>query len=83
MNREEILNVVVKQLRLNVGRLEEVVIDPSKSMADFGASSLDIVEIVSMIMRELQVRILRTQLANLKNINEFVNLLHKVKNGGS
>jgi acyl carrier protein len=77
MEREEILNVVIKHLRLNVEGLEDEVIDPAKSMLDLGASSLDIVEIVSASMRELQIRVQRTQLANLKNINELVDLFHK------
>jgi acyl carrier protein len=83
MEREQILNVVIKQLRLNVEGLEERDIDPSKSMLDLGASSLDVVEIVSASMRELQIRVQRTQLANLKNINELVDLFHRVKQNGA
>jgi acyl carrier protein len=82
MEREQILNIVTKHIKLNVGGLEDTVIDPSRSMVDFGASSLDIVEIVGMILRELEVRIPRTEFADLKNINEFVDVLHKYKNNG-
>jgi len=80
VDRKEILKVVIKHIKLNVGGLEDVIIDSSKSMAENGASSLDIVEIVSMIMRELQVGIKRTELADLKNINGLVDLLYKVVN---
>jgi len=82
MEREQILNIVIKHIKQNVGGLEDTDIDPSKSMVDFGASSLDIVEIVGMILRELEVRIPRTEFAGLKNINEFVDLLQKYKNNG-
>ena len=64
---------------MNTEGLEDVEIDPSNSLRDLGANSLDIVEIVSASMRELGVRIPRTQLADLKNINELTDLLHTVK----
>jgi len=44
MNREEVLNIVIKNIKLNVDGLEETEIDPKKSMAEYGTSSLDIVE---------------------------------------
>jgi polyketide biosynthesis acyl carrier protein len=83
MERQEILAVVLKHFRLNVDGLEGREIDPSKSMADFGASSLDIVEVVSASIRELQIRVARTELAPLKNIDALIDLLTKIKNPGS
>jgi len=75
MNREKVLEVVIKNIRLNVEGLETCEIDPSKSIAELGASSLDTVEIVSSSMRELNIRVPRTELAGLKNINDLVDLL--------
>ncbi len=83
MDRQEILAVVLKHFQLNVDGLEGREIDPSKSMADFGASSLDIVEVVSASIRELQIRVARTELAPLKNIDALIDLLTKIKNQGS
>lgn len=80
MDRQQVLDVVVKHIRLNVDGLEGREIDPSKAMAELGASSLDIVEIVSSSMREIGVRIPRTELAKLKNLGELVDLLTRVKN---
>lgn len=80
MDRRQVLDVVIKHLQLNVDGLEGREIDPSKAMADFGASSLDIVEVVSASMRELRIRVPRTELAGLKNIDGLVDLLTKVKN---
>ncbi|WP_437786901.1 phosphopantetheine-binding protein [Sorangium sp. So ce1097] len=80
MNRQEVLSVVLKHLRLNVNGLEDREIDPSKSMAEFGASSLDIVEVVSASMRELQIRVPRTELVPLRNMDELVDLFTKIKN---
>jgi acyl carrier protein len=47
-------------------------------MKALGASSLDIVEVVSCSMRELRVRVPRSELQGLKNIGELVGLLHRI-----
>jgi acyl carrier protein len=83
MTREETLQVVLRYIRSNVYGLDGQEIDPSQSMMDLGASSLDIVEIVSASMRELQIRIPRAQLIGLKNINELVDVLHRVQQEGA
>jgi acyl carrier protein len=83
MEREQILNVVIKNIKLNIDGIEDKEIDPEQSMADYGASSLDIVEIVSSSMRELKIKVPRTEMANLKNINDLVGLFAKAKNGAS
>lgn len=80
MNREKVLEVVLKNIRLNVEGLEDCEIDPTKSIAELGASSLDTVEIVSSSMRELNIRVPRTELAGLKNINDLVDLLAAKQN---
>jgi acyl carrier protein len=80
MNREQILNAVIKNMKLNIDGLEDQEIDPSKSLAEYGASSLDIVEIVSSSMRELKIKVPRTELANLKNISDLVDLFARVGN---
>ena len=82
MNRDAVMSVVMKQIRLNAIGLDDREIDPSRSMLDYGISSLDIVEIVSGSMRELQLRVPRTRLANLKNIDELVDVFVGVTSGG-
>jgi acyl carrier protein len=79
MDRDQILDVVTKHIKLNTDS-EDLTIDSSKSMKEFGFSSLDTVEIVSASMRELRIRVPRTELANLNNIDELVDLFVHVKN---
>ncbi|HET8640607.1 MAG TPA: phosphopantetheine-binding protein [Pseudonocardiaceae bacterium] len=79
MDRDHVMSVVTKHIKLNADGLDGVTIDPSKSMKEFGLSSLDTVEIVSAAMRELKIRVPRTELANLSNINELVDLFLRVK----
>lgn len=76
MEREEIASVVRKHLAGVVGDLKESDIDMSRSMKDFGATSLDVVEVVSLTMRELKVKVPRLELNKLKNMDGFVELLH-------
>lgn len=78
MTREDILIVVKKHIRDISEDLTEEQIDPAKSMKDLGINSLDIVEVVSCSMRELKVKVPRSELSKLTNINALVELLHRV-----
>lgn len=77
MSREHVLEVVKRHLVDTIEELEGVEIDPARSMKDLGANSLDIVEVVSCSMRELKVKVPRSELNSLENINQLVELLHK------
>lgn len=72
MEREEVMHVVKKHLVSALDDVTENDIDPSESMKTYGASSLDIVEVVSSSMRELHIKIPRNELADIKNINGLV-----------
>jgi acyl carrier protein len=78
MTKEHIYSVVKKHLMQTVDGLEESAIDGEKSMKELGANSLDIVEIVSVSMRELKVKVPRSELSKLTNIGGLVDLLYQV-----
>lgn len=71
MEREEILKVIEKHLVKSVPGISEK-IDPVKKFTDYGANSLDIVEIVSGTMRELKIKIPRTELSDIQNISGLI-----------
>jgi acyl carrier protein len=71
MERDQILQVIEKHLMKSVPGIT-VKIDPEKKFTDYGANSLDIVEIVSGAMRELKIKIPRTELSEIKNIQGLV-----------
>ena len=77
MTREHVLAVVKKHLMEAVDGLDGAAIEPTRSMKDLGANSLDIVEVVSRSMRELKVKVPRSELAKLTNIDGLVDTLHK------
>ncbi|WP_317897848.1 phosphopantetheine-binding protein [Aurantibacillus circumpalustris] len=71
MERGEILKVIEKHLAKSVPGIAAG-IDPEKKFTDYGANSLDIVEIVSGSMRELKVKIPRTELSDIQNISGLI-----------
>ena len=79
MTREEVHAVVAKHLAAAVDGLDASTIDPMRSMKDYGANSLDIVEIVSGAMREMKVKVPRSELNKLTNIDGLVGVLHEAK----
>jgi polyketide biosynthesis acyl carrier protein len=83
MDRQEILNIVIKHLSANVDGMDPARVDPAKSMADYDASSLDIIEIVSATMRELKISIPRTEFSGIQNINQLTDLFYRVGNPGT
>lgn len=74
--KDDVFEVVRKHLTQIVEEIPESAVVREASMKELGASSLDIVEVVSCSMRELRVRIPRDQLAELKDIGGLVDLLH-------
>lgn len=74
MDRDHIKTVVTKYLARAID-VEPETIDTTQSMKDLGANSLDIVEVVSSAMRELRVRVPRSDLDTLTNIDALIDLL--------
>lgn len=78
MTRDHILNTVRTHLARAIDHADPDALDPSLSMVDHGADSLDIVEVVSASMRELRIKVPRSELANIRNMDGLVDLLHRV-----
>lgn len=81
--RQEIIETVKKYLIKAVDNDSLQEIDLEKSMIDYGATSLDAVEVVSNSMRELKIKIPRTELPNIKNIKELVDIFCKYQDQNS
>jgi acyl carrier protein len=77
MTRDDIWGVIKKHLADAVDDLDVSTIDTSKSMKDYGANSLDLVEVVSRSMRELKVKIPRAELNKITDINGLIELFDK------
>jgi polyketide biosynthesis acyl carrier protein len=76
VTREDVLNLVKIKAAEIIANLDPAKIDTSKSFKHYGASSLDLVELVSVLMRELNVRLPRSELKKVGTIDELVTALH-------
>jgi polyketide biosynthesis acyl carrier protein len=70
-NRARIVEVIRGNIIKNIEEINEEDIDLSQSMKDYGANSLDIIEVVSCSMRELNLKIPRSELTEIKSIDEL------------
>ena len=80
MTRSEIIEVLKKNISETLDDIDVSNLDTSKTMKEVGANSLDIVEIVSRTMRQLKVKIPRTELNNLANIDALIDLIEEKAN---
>ena len=71
MTKEEVVSVIKENILDNLEDLEGEEIDTSKSMRDYGANSLDVIEVVSSSMRQLKIKIPRTELADIETIDQL------------
>jgi len=76
MSRADVLVVVMKHILDVTESVTADRIDPAMSMKDLGINSLDIVEVVSASMRQLKVKVPRSELSKLTNIDGLVDLLY-------
>ena len=70
-NKKTVIEVISRNLEQNLHDIDGEVVSPSSSMRDFGANSLDIIEVVSASMRELEIRVPRSELTQVNNIEEL------------
>ncbi len=71
MTKQDVISVIKKNILDNLEDIAEGDIDPAKSMKDYGANSLDIIEVVSTSMRELNIKIPRAELAEIATIDQL------------
>jgi len=71
VTKQEVIQVIKSNIVENLDDIEESAIDGSKSMKDYGANSLDIIEVVSSSMRELNIKIPRSELADITTIDQL------------
>ncbi|MEA5550940.1 SDR family NAD(P)-dependent oxidoreductase [Anabaena cylindrica UHCC 0172] len=83
MEREQILSIVLKYIKLNLYIDNHLNIDLSKSLEDLGGDSSVIEVVVASSLKELLINEEYTKLLiekNLRSINELVDILVEIKN---
>lgn len=77
MNRSEMLDIVKANILKIVEDVDESQISEEVSMRDLGADSLQIVEVVSRSMKELRLKVPRTDLSKARNLKQLLDLFEK------
>ena len=77
ISRDAILSVLKKHVIATIDGVNEEALAGATSLEDIGASSLDLVEIVSSTMRELKIKAPRSELMLVESVNELVDVLHR------
>jgi len=75
MNKQEVLQVIKRNILENLDDVTEDQIDITRSMKDYGANSLDVVEIVACSIRELKIKVPRAELSDIQNIEQLADKL--------
>lgn len=75
--RQAIFEVVKAKIREIVDGTADLEIGEDLSMRDLGADSLEIVEVVSRSMKELKIKVPRTELSGARNLKELLDLFEK------
>ncbi len=71
MDKKEVIEIIKKNLKENLHDVDVDAIEPTSSMRDHGANSLDMIEVVSATMRELEIRVPRSELSQIENIEQL------------
>jgi len=77
---QEIRDIIVDFVRRTLPELKYQEIDTRQSMKELGATSIDILEVVSASMRKLNVKVPRDKLGELTCLDDLIQLLHTIVN---
>lgn len=77
MTRDEMFATIKANIREIIEGAKDLEITESQSMRDMGADSLEIVEVVSRSMKQLKIKVPRTELSGATNLKELLDLFEK------
>ena len=79
MTREEIFSVIKSNIEQVIEGARGMSISENDGMSELGADSLDVVEVVSRTMKQLQVKIPQEEMPDATNLKELLDLFEKAK----
>ena len=77
VTRVEMFAVVKANIQEIIEGAKGAEIKETDSMRDFGADSLEMVEVVSRSMKQLKIKVPRTELSGARNLKDLLDLLEK------
>lgn len=81
MTRPEMFDVLKENLRATVESVNEDEFVESANLLDLGADSLEILEVAVRTMKQLGVRVPRTELSGANNIGDLLTLYERAAGG--
>lgn len=83
MTREAIFDVIKSNMQVIIEGARDKEITEQHAMRDFGADSLEMVEVVSRTMKQCRRKVKRTDLAQAKNLGDLLTLLENAPEVGA
>ncbi len=77
MTRQEIFSVIQSNMRMIIPAMDGREIVEEKSMRDYGADSLMMVEVVSRSMKQLRIKVPRAKLVPVTNLKELLDVFEQ------
>lgn len=77
MSRDDIFSVIKTNVVTIIDGAQGKEIKETNSMRDFGADSLQIVEVVSRSMKQLRIKVPRVALMDAQNLKDLVDLFEQ------
>lgn len=77
MSRDEMFAVVKANIQEIIEGAKGAEIKETDSMRDYGADSLEIVEVVSRSMKQLKIKVPRTELSGARSLKDLLDLFEK------
>ena len=69
MDRDEVVQIIETNMVEHLDGIEKADLEMAESFRDLGANSLDMLDIVTSTMRELDIKIPRAELADIESVD--------------
>jgi len=81
MNREELLVLLVNNLKKAIPEFADEDLDTSKTYKELGVSSLELVEVVTRTTRELRLNLPFQELAKVRTTDDLADVILRLQQG--
>ena len=71
MTRDEVAQIIENNMIEHLDGIEKEDLEMAESFRDLGANSLDMLDIVTSTMRELNIKIPRSELADVESVDQL------------
>ena len=77
MGQEEILNIVKENIQTILPEIDKALINSDSNLEEFGASSIEITQIIILTLEQLKLQPKTNNFSNIKTVSDIVNIVKK------